>query len=243
MLSIQQLTLQYQSNAPAILEEVNLTAASGEVVVLIGDNGVGKSTLLKAIAGSIAIKAGEISINHQSIRSKSRRELALQLAFVPTVVPYSSLLKVSEFISFGRYPFTNWLGAYTPEDNAVVEAVIRECALEKLANKRMNEISDGERQKVAIARALTQQTALILLDEPTTHLDIKNTIGILSLLKDQALQHGKTIVFSSHQIERSLAIADKVWLFNDRKVIGTDVETFKKSDQMNAIVFGGNDLA
>ena len=242
MLSIQELSLRYSSEKNPVLERLSLDVMEGEIVVLLGENGAGKSTLLKAIAGINSPYQGDIQWNGRSLLNKSRRERASQIAFVPTHVHYNDLLKVEEFIGFGRYPFTNWLGRLTKEDHRIVQEVIEECDIEHLADKNMHDLSDGERQKVAIARALAQKTDLIILDEPTTHLDIKNTASVLRMLKDQSSNKGKTVLFASHQIERSIAIADKIWLVDGKSVIETAPEVFKKSVEMQKILYGEKNL-
>lgn len=238
LLYIEDLVITYPGKQEPVLEKVNLKVKEGEVIVLLGENGVGKSSLLKSIAGYLAISSGNVSLLEKDLKTWSRKELALQLAFVPTHIPYAPLLNIEEFVSFGRYPFTNWLGQLNEEDKKVVKAAIRDCGLEELKQAHMDAISDGERQKAAIARALAQEPRLLILDEPTTHLDAKNTTAVLRLLREQSRERKKTILFSSHHVERALSIADTIWLFHDKGVRSVSPEEFKASKEMQAIIFG-----
>ena len=167
-----------------------------------------------------------------------QKDLAKQLAYVSTQINYSPLLRVWEFIAFGRYPFTNWLGRLSQEDKRIIEVAMEESSISYLSNKNMVEISDGERQKVAISRAIVQGTKLLILDEPTTHLDIKNSRAIFNLIQSQSIREKKTIIFSSHQVEQALDIANKIWLFNASEVIECNPEEFKKSSVLKKILYG-----
>jgi iron complex transport system ATP-binding protein len=239
LLHINKLSITYAGKQTSVLEEVNLKVREGEVIVLLGENGVGKSSLLKTIAGYLAVTSGNINLLGKDIKEWNRKELALQLAFVPTHIPYASMLNIEEFVSFGRYPFTNWLGQLNEVDKKVVKAAIQDCGLEELKHAHMDAISDGERQKAAIARALAQEPRLLILDEPTTHLDAKNTTAVLRLLKEQSREKLKTILFSSHQVERALSIADTIWLFHEKSVRSVSPQEFEASKEMQEIIFGG----
>jgi iron complex transport system ATP-binding protein len=129
----------------------------------------------------------------------------------------SGMLGVEEFVAFGRYPFTNWLGKLTERDQNAVEQSIERCGLQHLRKKRIDQLSDGEKQKVFLARALAQSCDCLILDEPTTHLDVKNTVTQLKLIQSLSKKEGKSIVFSSHQFDLALQVADKVCLIEGQQ--------------------------
>jgi len=220
------------------LQNINLKVYTGDVIVLLGDNGSGKTTLLKCLAGSIYPKSGEISYQDKPLKDWHQKDLAKQLALVSTQINYSPLLKVWEFIAFGRYPFTNWLGTLNQEDKNIIDTAMELSFIKHLSNKGMAEISDGERQKVTICRAIVQETKLLVLDEPTTHLDIKNSRAIFKLIQEQNTQQKKTIIFSSHQVEQALDIANKIWLFNNNEVIECSPEELDNSQEYKNILYG-----
>lgn len=238
ILQINQLNLSYSGGQDALLRKVNLHVNRGECIVVLGENGAGKSTLLKSLAGLIKPNSGEVLLQGKSIQKWGSKELAKRIAFVNTNVQFSELLKVQEFVAFGRYPFTNWLGKLDEQSVQLLESVMQKCGLNKLKDQRVSEISDGELQKVMVARALVQQTELLLLDEPTTHLDIKNSLAILKILKEESIQKNNTILFSTHQVESALHIADKIWLCYEKTVISVSPEEFIQSGDLQKKVFG-----
>jgi len=242
IIHINQLSLSYPKSNKVVLENLNLSVKAGELVVLFGENGAGKSTLLKAISSDLTAMRGEILLNAKAIRDWNKKDLAAMMAIVFANNKYSSLLSVFEFISFGRFRFTNWLGQIKAQDREALNAILEYCNIQKLAAKKMNELSDGERQKVLLARALAQETPLMLLDEPTTHLDMRNTIAMFKLLKRECKEHQKTIILSSHRIEESLKIADKIWLFHDKGVLESNPSEFQKSKEMQSLIFGKEEL-
>lgn len=236
VLHIENLILSYANKQEAVLTGINLEVNKGEIVVLLGENGSGKSTLLKSIAGQLKPKSGSIKFYNKAIELWTKKGLAENLGWVDTQLSFSEYISVEEFIAFGRYPFTNWLGKLRANDLKIISTVIKNCKLDHLRSQSMARLSDGEKQKVFIARALAQETSLLLLDEPTTHLDTKNTAGIFSLLKQQGKMNGKTLIFSSHKFEHALLIADKIWLFDGKGIISTTPEEFKRSNELQGIL-------
>jgi len=226
----------YTKQQHAVLNNINLQVHEGEIVVLLGENGAGKSSLLKCIAGLITPSSGEIYLQDKSLKLWEKRLLARQMSWVDTQVSFSEYISVEEFIAYGRYPFTNWLGKLQKDDIQLISEAIEDCNLSELKSKSMARLSDGEKQKVFIARALAQKTKLLLLDEPTTHLDVKNTAAIFSLLKKQSKHEGKTIIFSSHKFENALHIADKIWLFDGMGIVSTTPNEFKKSTSLQRLL-------
>lgn len=218
VLHINQLQLAYNTQQAPILIADKLEVMEGELVVILGGNGTGKSTLIKSIANLIKPQAGELKYWGKSAKEWNSASLAKKMGVVLTNHEFSGLLGVEEFIAFGRYPFTNWLGKLKQKDIAIIEKSIQTCDIDHIRHKTIEALSDGERQKVFIARTVAQQSELMVLDEPTTHLDVKNTINQLRLLRSLSREEGKTILFSSHQFDLALQIADKVWLIDNQKV-------------------------
>lgn len=238
LLHIENLGVSYGKGQESVLSDINLQVHKNEIVVLLGENGVGKSTLLKCIVGQLKPNLGAIKLYDKHLELWSKRDLAKQISWVDTQLSFSEYISVEEFIAFGRYPFTNWLGKLKQNDIQSISEAISDCGLSKLKSKSMARLSDGEKQKVFIARALAQKTSFLLLDEPTTHLDAKNTASVFSLLKKQRNEEGKTILFSSHKFENALHIADKIWLFDGKSIISTTPDEFKKDRKLQQLLLG-----
>ena len=198
-----------------VLGDLNLSADECELVALIGRNGAGKSTLLRTIARLQPTLSGEVMLAGQSLRQYSRNELAGLLSIVTTEQVAVSHLTVRQLVSLGRFPHTNWVGKLTAEDVALVEEAIQLTDITSLENKNLHEISDGERQRAMIARTLAQDTALILLDEPTAFLDMPNKYELIHLLHRLTRTKQKTILFSTHDVNIAMHEADKLWLMID----------------------------
>ena len=198
-----------------VLDNLNLSADECELVVLIGRNGLGKSTLLRTIARLQPAISGEIMIAGKQLGQYSRNELAGLLSIVSTEAVGVSHLTVKQLVSFGRFPHTNWIGKLTEKDNELVDEAMQLTGIESLANKNLHEISDGERQRALIARTLAQDTALILLDEPTAFLDMPNRYEVVHLLHRLTRTKRKTILFSTHDLNIAMHEADKLWLMVD----------------------------
>lgn len=195
-----------------VKEEISLHALKGELVALIGGNGVGKSTLLRTIAGFQPTIGGHVLVKGKEVNSYREKELALIMSFVSTEIIRVSNLTVFDLISLGRYPHTNWSGKLTDEDRHIVEEAIEMVGLKGFENKMVNNISDGERQKTMIARTLAQDTDIIVLDEPTAFLDLSNKYEIVHILHRLANEKGKTIIFSTHDLTTAIAESDRIWL-------------------------------
>jgi iron complex transport system ATP-binding protein len=202
-----------------IFSDLNLSCKRGEIIGLIGKNGSGKSTLLKTLAGLLKPLEGNVFINDLSIMKFTRRELARQVSFVSTEVPVIPNLSVTELVSLGRYPYTGWTGRLSQEDICQVNTSIDQVDVRNLSGKPVSEISDGERQRAMIARALAQDTDVMILDEPTAFLDLPNRYEILRLLNHLAATKGKTILFSTHDLGIALHETDKIWLFTNENII------------------------
>ena len=194
---------------------LNLTADEGEMIALIGKNGCGKSTLLRSIATLQPILGGTILLKGKDIHTLKSKERAQLLSVVLTRQDRVASFTVRELIAIGRDPYTGWLGSLSSNDIEVIRQSIKMTDLDGFTERSVHELSDGERQRVFIARALAQDTPLILLDEPTSHLDLPNRIKIMLLLQKLARETGKTIFISTHELETAIQVADKLWLMDD----------------------------
>lgn len=198
---------------------INIELCKGELVGLVGANGIGKSTLLRSITNVQPKLQGSISINNKRLSDYSNLELAKVLSLVLTEPLSSKNLTVLELVALGRQPYTNWVGNFSKKDIQIVNQAISQINIEDLKNKKCFELSDGQLQKVMIARALAQDTDLIILDEPTTHLDMYHKAYILKLLQKLAKETNKTILFSSHEIDLAIQLCDKLIVMNENEVV------------------------
>jgi len=191
-----------------VASDINIELHKGELIGLVGANGIGKSTLLRTLTNVQKPLTGDVLINAKKVSDYEPVELAKQMSLVLTEQIVSKNLSVFELIALGRQPYTNWVGTLSDEDIATVSKAIDQTNLEALRNKKCYELSDGQLQKVMIARALAQDTDLIILDEPTTHLDMYHKAYILKLLQKLTKETGKTILFSSHEIDLAIQLCD-----------------------------------
>ena len=215
IISLDNLSIGYRSNRKTnkiVKSKISASADTGELVALIGENGIGKSTLLKTIAGFQQPIHGELQICGKPIVSYTEKELALIMSFVSTEIIRVSNLTVFDLVSLGRFPHTNWFGKIVDQDRALIEEAIEAVGLSGFEYRMVDHLSDGERQKAMIARTLAQDTQLIVLDEPTAFLDLSNKYEIVHLLHRLAHEKGKTILFSTHDLTTAIAESDKLWL-------------------------------
>lgn len=182
----------------------------------MGINGIGKSTLLRTIAGFQSKISGSIRIIGKELASINTLELATKVSVVLTEPIASKNMSVKELLALGRQPYTNWLGKLSPKDVSIINKSVSLLELESFLEKKCYELSDGQLQRVLIARALVQDTSIILLDEPTTHLDLYHKAHILKLLKSISHKTKKTILFTSHEIELAIQLCDKMLILDGR---------------------------
>jgi cobalamin transport system ATP-binding protein len=232
MLSAQNMSIGF--GAHSIFSAINFLAEPGDIVGLLGVNGIGKSTLLRTIAGLQNRINGNLDINGVDIHALSVSERAKQISIVLTERVFIDNITVKAFITLGRTPYTGWLGGLSEVDEQEVEKVIKVIKLEKLQNRFFNQLSDGEKQKAIIARALCQQTPVMILDEPTAYLDFRNKREILDILKTISSDLKKTIIFSTHDIEASLEYCNKFWIMAETGVF----REIKRSDNLRKEVMG-----
>lgn len=245
ILSIKDLTIGYGKRE--VMSNLNLNASAGKLISLIGRNGYGKSTLLRTIAGLQPALSGKIEIDGLDVTKISDRQRSLLLSLVLTERIEVDSLSVFDLVALGRYPYTSWNGKLGTEDTAIVDEALRQVGIEHLRDKMLSHTSDGERQRAVIAKALAQSTPLVLLDEPTSHLDLANRIDIVLLLRDLAHKTGKTFILSTHELDLAIKMSDKVWLMQKGGIVEGVPEDlllegiFQKSFQSNAFNFDTED--
>lgn len=212
LLNIENLSIGYGKKILA--QNLHLQLGAAELICLMGPNGAGKSTLLRSISGLQKPLGGSLLLEGQDLAKISARDLAKKISVVLTR-RVDSNLTVYKLVSMGRYPYTNWAGTMAEKDLSLIQAAILQTGMQKLINRPLYQLSDGERQKAMIARALAQDTPIILLDEPSAHLDIPNKLELLSLLRKLSRESGKGILLSIHDLDAALQIADKIWLMDE----------------------------
>jgi iron complex transport system ATP-binding protein len=220
ILSTSNLSIGYQSKKKKniIAENLNLTFEEGKLISLVGGNGIGKSTLLRTITGIQKPLAGTVTLKEKEIHLYDSLSLAQNLSLVLTEKLPPSNLTVFELIALGRQPYTNWLGKLSAEDLEKINQAITLTHIEHLLDKKHHEISDGQLQIVLIARALAQDTPLIILDEPTTHLDLFHKVSIFKLLKKLSQETNKCILFSTHDIDLAIQLSDEMIVMSESSV-------------------------
>jgi len=208
-----------RNHTNAIATNINLSLKHGTLTALIGANGVGKSTLLRTLTGIQKPLAGSVLLNEREIGDYTTAELAQNLSVVLTESLPPSNLTVYELIALGRQPYTNWAGSLSGDDNHKISQALALTHTKQLLDKKHFEISDGQLQKVLIARALAQDTPLIILDEPTTHLDLQHKVSVLKLLKNLAEDQGKCILYSTHDLDLALQLSDEIIVMTESVVV------------------------
>ena len=202
-----------------IAQNIDLSLEKGKLIALIGANGIGKSTLLRTITGIQKPLSGTVLLNEKNIHELDALTLAQNLSVVLTEKLPPSNLTVWELIALGRQPYTNWIGTLTDTDIAKINEAITLTQIEHLTSKRHYEISDGQLQIVLIARALAQDTPLIILDEPTTHLDLLHKVVLFKLLKKLTQETEKCILFSTHDIDMAIQLSDEMIIITPENTV------------------------
>ena len=197
-----------------ISENLSGVIRSGELTCLLGSNGAGKSTLLRTLSAFLPPLGGEVSLLGRPLRSYKAHELATVIGVVLTERVTLQNMTVEELVGMGRSPYTGFWGRLSAEDHAKVSEALSLVGIESFRNRMVQTLSDGERQKVMIAKALAQETPIIFLDEPTAFLDYPSKVEILHLLHRLAHEAGKTVFLSTHDLELALQIADRIWLMD-----------------------------
>jgi iron complex transport system ATP-binding protein len=203
MIDIKQLSIGYKTKGKqnSVFTGMSVSFQAGDLVGLMGDNGIGKSTLLKTLTGNLTPLAGDILINSKSVTTYSAQQLAQILSIVVTEKIGGFNLTVWDVVASGRTPYINIFGKLTADDEAIVNTSLEQLHITSLKHKLIDELSDGQRQKVMIAKSLAQQTPVIILDEPTAFLDHTSKHQLFTILKQLCAEQGKLIIVSSHDLE------------------------------------------
>lgn len=246
LLRIEGLTIGYKngSRRVRVAGPLNISMKAGELVCLLGPNGAGKSTLIRSIAGLQDPFEGTVKIGGKLLSNLKPLEIATRLSIVLTDPVRSSNLDVYSLISLGRNPYSGWLGRLGKKDKEVIQKAISATHLENFLDRKMGQLSDGESQKVMLARALAQDTPLIILDEPTAHLDLPSRIEMMRLLHRLAKETNKAILVSTHELDLALQVADKIWLLKKDGTLDAGLpedlvlnEVFEKAFEKNGVLF------
>ncbi|KVV15364.1 ABC transporter ATP-binding protein [Flavobacterium sp. TAB 87] len=221
ILQTKDLSIGYKTNKSVVIiaENLNLNLQSGKLISLIGANGIGKSTLLRTLTGIQKPLSGSVLLSGKNILAYKNIELAQNLSVVLTEKLPPSNLSIFELVALGRQPYTNWIGTLTPEDIEKVNLAMELTQITHLSHKKHYEISDGQLQKVLIARALAQDTPLIVLDEPTTHLDLLHKVSLFKLLKKLTKETQKSILFSTHDVDLAIQLSDEMIIMTPQLVV------------------------
>jgi iron complex transport system ATP-binding protein len=221
ILSFESLRIGYadRRNKNVLLPPITASARRGEMIALIGKNGIGKSTLLRTLAGLQPSLGGEITYSGKSITEYSRTDLARTIGYISTEIVKVTNMRVYDLVALGRFPYTNWFGKIDKENHDIITDSIAKTGMTSLSWRFISELSDGERQKAMIARILAQDTGILVMDEPTAFLDIGSKFEILHLMHLLSLKNGKTIIFSTHDLNVAMSQADKIWLIIDDHLV------------------------
>lgn len=217
MIELRNITLGYSQRT--LIKDATTRFERGTMVALLGRNGTGKSTLLRTIARLMDAQQGEIAINGTPLADMSQAELARLVAFVTTERIDIEALTAYDLVAIGRSPYTGWMGRLTDADRAVIERAMDIAGVRDMAERRVSTMSDGECQRVMIARALAQDTPIILLDEPTAFLDLPNRYELCTLLSRLSHEEERCVIFSTHELDIALSLADSIALVDSPRLV------------------------
>ena len=218
-----------------LITEASTRFECGKITALLGRNGTGKSTLLRTIASLQRPLSGEVLVGGDDVRLLGSEQLARRLSFVNTERVDVEALRVYDIVSIGRSPYTDWMGRLGQEDDAVVRRSIALAGIEHLTDRFVDTLSDGECQRVMIARALAQDTPAILLDEPTSFLDLPNRYELCRLLRELAHTENKCIIFSTHELDIALSLSDSIALVDSPTLVHLSTEEMIRSGNIERL--------
>ncbi len=216
-----------------IADRLDLSLSRGDMTLLLGANGRGKSTLLRTLSGAQPALAGEVSIAGKSLADTTAADMARLISLVYTDRTHAGHLTAAELVALGRQPYTGFFGRLSADDRRIVDESLDTVGMLQFSRRYVSTLSDGERQKIMLARALAQQTPVILLDEPTSFLDIASRIETMQMLHDLAANHGKAILLSTHDIAEALPLATHAWL-----LVENDSSNYDSTQAVSAMITG-----
>jgi len=221
-----------------VISDVNFTCNAGQLIALMGLNGCGKSTLLNSLSGLQPLLAGDLFLDAGPVANWSLAEKAQRIAIVTTGRLQTANMTAFEVAAMGRYPYTGLFGKLQTHDVEIVEFSMQQCGLETLRNREFITLSDGEKQRVLIARALAQQTPLIFLDEPTSYLDVRGKAEVFDLLQKLADNH--LIIFSTHEVSLAPRVATHFWLIDEARNFSSHAASeVKEESLLERVYYGG----
>lgn len=237
ILSTKNLTIGYphKKHQKIISKDINLDISKGKFIALVGKNGIGKSTLLRTLANVQSPLAGQVYLNHKELTTFNPKELSQTFSLVLTERLPESQLTVFELVAIGRQPYTNWIDTLSLKDIEKINWAIALTEISHLKEDKFYELSDGQLQRVLIARALAQDTDIIILDEPTAHLDIHNKFNVFSLLKKLVATTQKTIIISTHEINLAIQLVDEFILFKENNLVHATTQKLIETNQFSTL--------
>ncbi|MCM4156507.1 ABC transporter ATP-binding protein [Gramella sp. AN32] len=225
----------HKKEITVIARDINLKLPEGNLIAVIGVNGSGKTTLIKTLTNNLQKIEGKVFIKNIDLDELDNLSTSKMISLVLTNQLISKNLTAFELIALGRQPYTNWLGTLTKEDLYKINEALELVEISALRDRKCHEISDGQFQKVLIARALAQDTPLLILDEPTNHLDLYHKVSILKLLKKLCVETHKTILFASHELNLALQLCDQLIIIKDKKLISGSPEELINGNELTSL--------
>ena len=211
-----------------LIKEIEITLHKGEILSLIGPNGAGKSTVLKSIAGQLKLLDGTVYLGEENLSAMKVSDLAKKMSVLFTEKIRAELKTCRDVVATGRYPYTGWFGVLSKEDEQIVDEVMELIHITELSGQDFDRISDGQKQRVMLARAICQEPEILILDEPTSYLDIKYKLEFLSILQEMRVKKGLTVIMSLHELELAKIVSDRIICLKDEYVLryGSPDEVF-----------------
>lgn len=246
-LTTQSLSIGYSAQAP-LLNDLILELKPKQLTCLVGANGKGKTTLIQTLSGMQAPLNGGVYYDQGKLDKLTLAERSKCVSIVLSQKMIPANLSVREVVELGRLPYTKWFGSLSSKDSNIVDHAMQATEVLQFANRKLHELSDGEKQRVMIAKALAQDTPIMILDEPTAHLDVQHRVSLILLLKKLSRETGKSILLSTHELEVAIQLADKIWLIDDESQFSVGMPedlvlggAFDQLFDTNQIVFNSNE--
>lgn len=238
MIALKTESLKVGYGKKVVVDSVDISGFRGQVLCLLGPNGAGKSTILRTLSGLLTPLDGVVYVNQEKLPDKKKKDLAKELSVVLTTKFSTGMMKVYDVVSMGRYPYTSRLGKLTGHDHQLIQEALITVNADYLATRNFEELSDGERQKVMVARALVQEPEVMILDEPTSHLDIRHQLELVDILKNLSKEKNITIILSLHEIDLALKSCETVLLVRDNHIVSYGAPEDMVSEETISQLYG-----